>query len=85
MAKAKTFKNALSPAMNFITPSPVDGAEIIEPATSVAAVPKAETRKRRVQLLMQHSLYRAVSSAAAKEGVSVNEFIHQTLEKATKK
>lgn len=43
-----------------------------------------ETKSRRIQLLMQPSLYDAIKTKATAEGVSVNELIHTILEKAIK-
>ncbi len=44
-----------------------------------------ETKSRRVQLVMQPSLYNSIKEAAIKEDISVNEFIHKTLEDALRK
>ena len=38
-----------------------------------------EKKTRRVQLLMQPSLFEALKDAAEEKGISVNELIHQTL------
>ena len=43
-----------------------------------------ETKTKRLQLVMQPSLYERVKAAADKEKLSVNEFIHRTLDLATK-
>ena len=43
-----------------------------------------ETKSRRVQLVMQPSLYNKIKQAASKQDISVNEFIHKTLEDALK-
>lgn len=39
-----------------------------------------ETKSRRLQLLMQPSLHDRIKAHAAAEGLSVNEYIHKTLE-----
>lgn len=41
-----------------------------------------ETKSRRLQLLMQPSLHDRIKARAAAEGLSVNEFVHKTLENA---
>jgi len=41
-----------------------------------------ETKSRRLQLLMQPSLHDRIKARAAAEGLSVNEFVHKTLEEA---
>ena len=38
-----------------------------------------ETKSKRVQMLMQPSLYNAIKDKAEKEGVSVNEMMHEIL------
>lgn len=43
-----------------------------------------EKRARRVQVVMTPSLYEAVKARARAEGRTVNDFIHATLEAATK-
>lgn len=41
-----------------------------------------ETKSRRLQLLMQPSLHDRIKARAAAEGLSVNEYLHKTLEEA---
>ena len=43
-----------------------------------------ETKSRRMQLLVQPSLYEAIKARATAEGQSVNELIHSILEAAIK-
>ena len=43
-----------------------------------------ETKSRRMQLLVQPSLYDAIKARATAEGVSVNELVHSILEAAVK-
>lgn len=90
----KSFTND-NPALRFIT-DPEEKTE--EPAARprTPSKPKAtprefklnpeyiETKTRRVQLIMQPSLYDRVKAAADKEGISVNEYIHAILDDATK-
>lgn len=44
-----------------------------------------ETKSRRLQLVLQPSLYERVKKAAQKEGKSVNEYVHHILDQATPK
>lgn len=41
-----------------------------------------ETKSRRVQLLMQPSLYARLKERAQEQGLSFNDFVHRALEKA---
>jgi len=56
-----------------------------EPATKSNGVPMKknpeylETKSKRVQMLMQPSLYNSIKEEAEKEGVSVNEMMHEIL------
>ena len=43
-----------------------------------------ETKTRRVQIVLQPSLYERVKAAAKAKGVSVNEYIHNVLDVATR-
>ena len=43
-----------------------------------------ETKSKRVQLVLQPSLYRKVKAAADAEGISFNEYCHRLLEEATR-
>ncbi len=91
MAKSKSFKSGDNPAMNFIskeTIEAVDGktAEATTP-TGRAKAPEGykpnpeyiETKSKRVQLLVQPSVYEAVKAKAKKLGVSTNEAINEAL------
>ncbi len=88
----KSFIND-NPALRFISDQQESG-EQTESKTSSAKKSETskykpdpkyiETKSRRVQLIMQPSLYDSIKSAADREKVSVNEFIHATLEKALK-
>ena len=44
-----------------------------------------ETKTKRLQLVLQPSLYERIKSEAEKKGLSINEFCHQALDKATRK
>ena len=43
-----------------------------------------ETKSRRLQLILQPSLYNRVKAGAAAAGLSVNEYVHQILDDATR-
>lgn len=43
-----------------------------------------ETKSRRLQLVLQPSLYERVKACASVAGLSVNEYIHQILDSATR-
>ena len=43
-----------------------------------------ETKSKRLQLVIQPSLLARVRKQAEKQGLSVNEYIHRTLDKATR-
>lgn len=91
MAQKKSFKADLNPAMQFIS-TPTE--ETTEMATYYEneKVPKGykvnpvyiEKRSKRLQLLVQPSLYDKVKAQAETEGCSVNDFIHRVLECAVK-
>lgn len=89
MARKKTFVNgaALSedPALSFISreareeePGPLPPA----PGPSRPAPAQGEARSRRVQLVMQPSLYARVKEASGQAGLSFNEFCRRALEQA---
>ena len=52
------------------------GVKAVPMKTNYAVV---ETKSKRVQMLMQPSLYDAIKDKAEKEGVSVNEMMHEIL------
>ncbi len=43
-----------------------------------------ETKSRRLQLVLQPSLYERVKAGAKAAGLSVNEYVHQILDEATR-
>jgi|GEM_PF-1667233 len=78
----KSFKSNLTgavvnPAMQFI--STPEEPERQPPQQSD---PRAETKSRRLQLLIRPGLYGRVKRGAARRGISVNEYIHVLLERA---
>lgn len=86
----KTFKDAITnPAMNFIT-QPEEAPEKEQTPSSKPPVgyklnrDLIETKSRRLQLMIQPSLYEKVKAKAEAESSSVNDWIHRALEKATK-
>lgn len=90
MAK-KTFKG--NPALQFISTA---GEETEEREQTAEAVPTkapegyklnplyVETKSRRLQLVLQPSLYDRVKARAKASGLSVNEYCHQILDEATR-
>ena len=89
MAQKKSFKAELNPAMQFIsTPAEETAEREIAPRTEDA--PEGykvnplyiEKRSKRLQLLVQPSLYDKVKAQAETEGCSVNDYIHRVLEEA---
>lgn len=99
MAKKKSFVESAhmqdDPALSFISKESVamveetEGDEItveIGPLPGEArARGRTEAKTRRVQLVMQPSLYRRVREASCAEGLSVNEYCHRVLEDAVAK
>ena len=87
MPQKKTFAKNLNPALQFIsTPEATEATEPRHPAAAPAGYKPnplyIETKSRRLQLVMQPSLYAKVKRRADSEGESVNEIIHAILEKA---
>lgn len=97
-AQKKSFK--VNPALNFITtPEQEEPTEQVQESVDVgvpAKIPNAppagykmnpmyvETKSRRLQLVLQPSLYERVKKAAKDAGLSVNEYVHQILDNATR-
>lgn len=85
MAKRKTFVEE-NPALRFITNPEAETRinETTEPNKAPAGYKLnplyIEAKSKRVQLLFKPSLYKAVKEQADLAGLSVNEYIHQTLE-----
>ena len=98
-AQKKSFKG--NPALNFITSPEKEEQienegyvldtdailkELETPPTGYKMNPMyVETKSRRLQLVLQPSLYERVKKAAQKEGKSVNEYVHHILDQATPK
>ena len=88
MAQKKSFKADLAnPAMQFIsTPAEETAPAIREEAPAGYKINPLyiETRSKRLQLLMQPSLYDQIKAKADSEGCSVNDWIHRVLENTVK-
>lgn len=93
MAQKKSFKADLNPAMQFIsTPTEETTTGAGEGVASTKDAPEGykvnplyiEKRSKRLQLLVQPSLYDKVKAQAETEGCSVNDYIHRVLEEAVK-
>ena len=96
--RKKTFTNQLggqqfNPAMQFISTAPkTEPPKPVAPASGREPAPEGfrlnpmyiEKKSRRLQLLLQPSIYDAVKRRAEGEGVSVNDLINTILEDATK-
>lgn len=90
MAK-KTFLG--NPALQFLSSaSPAEREDSVPARPESPAAPPAgyrddpryvETKTRRLQLVLQPSLYERVRACAAAQGLSVNEYVHRALERAT--
>jgi predicted HicB family RNase H-like nuclease len=94
----KTFKD--NPALQFISNPEGEGQqEEREETQSAQQKPRpkekppagykldpryVETKSRRLQLVIQPSLYEKVKAGAQASGLSVNEYVHQILENATR-
>lgn len=91
----KSFKD--NPALQFIsTAEPEEGRqEGWEPMPQTSSTGKppvgykvnplyVETKSRRLQLVLQPSLYERVKAGATAAGLSVNEYVHQILDNATR-
>jgi len=93
MAK-KSYTSKDNPVMNFISQASideVDGVSADNPSTGAANPPAGykvnhaviETKSRRIQLLMQPSLYGEAKDICNELGISLNEFINRAVRKAT--
>lgn len=97
MAKKKSFIGE-NPALQFIStaepeetrqeerePMPAQPKPSQKPPKGYKLNPLyVETKSRRLQLVLQPSLYDKVKAGAAAAGLSVNEYVHQILENATR-
>ena len=82
----KSFTGQANPAMAFITQQEQPKEEITKEAPDGYKVNPlyVETKSRRMQLLVQPSLYDAIKARATAEGKSVNDLVHSILEEAIK-
>lgn len=97
-AKKKSFRDDISPAMNFISQESIEKVEQAEKplqqkeeGKTISEIRKEapegykvnplyiETRSKRIQCLLQPSLYDKLKDKAETEGVSVNEVINSIL------
>lgn len=83
MVGKKSFKEQPNPALDFISTK--------EPEAPATQIPKAteppegyklnplyvETKSRRMQLLVQPSVYEGIKAKATAQGKSINEFVHE--------
>lgn len=100
MASKKPTINRDNPALNFISQAgeePEKQEELSETANpqsgrNTAKAPAGykrnplyvEVKSRRLQLVLQPSLFEAVKAKAKEKGLSVNEFCHEVLDEATR-
>lgn len=100
MASKKPVINRDNPAFNFISqageepskPEELKEAEQIQSGRNTEKAPAGykrnplyvEVKSRRLQLVLQPSLFEAVKAKAKEKGLSVNEFCHEVLDKATR-
>lgn len=83
----KDFSGVKNTALAFISEETIERAEEEEkPARTQkrAHRKRKETKTRRVQILVQPSVYEAIQKKAEREGTSVNEAIIQAIKKYTK-
>lgn len=80
----KNFEN--NPAMQFISNHSSQNRHREETRNMQVQEPKykqkpvyVETKSKRINLLIQPSLYDAIKDKASKQGISVNEYIHVAL------
>lgn len=84
MAK-KDFSSIANPALQFISKEETNKQASRTIPEGYKINPEyIEKKSRRLQLLMQPSLYDLLKSRALEEGTSVNNLIHELLEKAVK-
>ena len=85
MAQKKTFKADFNPAMQFIsTPTETETKREEAPEGYKVNPLYIEKRSKRLQLLIQPSLYGKLKSKADREGDSVNDTLHKILEESLK-
>lgn len=85
----------IAPELQFMSKETIDAVDRAEINTSIPTNAKPpegyklnplyiETKSKRVQLVLQPSLYKRVKAAADKENLSFNEYCHRLLDEATK-
>lgn len=92
MTQKKSFKTELNPALQFISIPATEETAEREEAPGTKTAPEGyklnplyiEKRSKRLQLLVQPSLYDRIKAQAETEGCSVNDLIHRVLEEAVK-
>ena len=88
MAHKKSFKEDINPAMRFISSPTQEDLKTKDTGTAQKGYKQnplyIETKSRRLQLLLQPSLYEKIKTQAHHESKSINEFIHIILEYAMK-
>ena len=99
MAKSsKSFKTGDNPAMSFISKESIEAVDgkpegATTPTGKRAKTPEGykpnpeyiETKSKRVQLLVQPSVYEAVKAKAKANGISTNEAINEALREYTER
>lgn len=98
MAKSKSFKSDTNPAMSFISQESIDKVDgkqegATTPTGGKKMAPEGykpnpeyiETKSKRVQLLVQPSVYEAVKAKAKANGISTNEAINEALREYTER
>lgn len=98
MAKSKSFKSDTNPAMSFISQESIDKVDGKQEGTPTPTGGKKkapegykpnpeyiETKSKRVQLLVQPSVYEAVKAKAKANGISTNEAINEALREYTER
>jgi len=84
----KNFQNEFNPALQFISGSESEEnqEQEIKKAVPMKRNPLyIETKSRRIQLLMQPSLYDKLKDISTQNGTSFNDLVHTILEQYTKK
>ena len=80
----KDFTASGNSALSFISQESIDRAEAKKkPRETKKPAPK-EIKSRRVQILIQPSVYDAIKAKAEEEGISTNEAIIQAMKEYTK-
>ena len=92
MVKSKSFKRDTNPTMNFISQESIDKVDRKKEGTTTPTGGKKkapegykpnpkyiETKSKRVQLLVQPSVYESVKAKAKAEGISTNEAINEAI------